>query len=106
MAQLVEAPRQKTGGPGLIPGVSPWKFLSTLSFLFELGGSGVHSASSRNESKVRPACRTDNTAILVVTNVNVRTESQHFTTLLSHHNSITGKFTLFRRVRKIAESDY
>lgn len=51
---------------------------------------GVHSARNRNEyhscgGKVRPAHRADNSAVQVVSNVNVKMEAQHSISPLSLH---------------------
>ena len=83
VAQLIEALRHKTGGPGFDSRRSPWTFSSELILLSAFSSSGVHSSSNRNEDqgfsfggKVRPERTADNSTVLVVPNVKVRMEAQ------------------------------
>ena len=100
LPQLVEAVRHKTGGLGFDSRWCPWKFSSSPNLLSAFRNPGVHSASNRNEyqgislrGKLRPAHRTDSSAVLVVPNIKVKLEAQHFIRTLSFHEMLRESFT-------------
>lgn len=62
----------------------PWKFWSELFLRSSFSSPEIHSASNRNEH--RPARKADNSAILVVPIVKVRTEAEYSIPSVSLHN--------------------